>query len=996
MPEKEKTQLEKNIEKLQNLLGELFQVESADLDFGIYRIMRQRRGEIRKFIEKDLTDTITKECAAIHATPEETAAIFDHIYQFFSRYYDKGDFMPLHRHSLKDRKYAVPWNGEEVVLHWANKDQYYIKTGMNFKDYVFRDEQETYRIHFTLVEGDVPKNNVKEKDSYFILQPGKDAITFDKTTKTLTARFIYTPLSADDAKKQSGARSDFQKAFSKTAEDAILAAAKSADTGLFNILSKKEEKKKSDKTEPPTYLAKHLTRYVHENKSDFFIHKDLGGFLRQELDTYLKREMYDLNDLIKDDTVAQDPALYKSCFERIRLMRSISLTIIDFLAQIEDFQKRLWEKKKFVLKSEYCMTLDHVPERFYKEILKSKAQIEEWKRLYGIGGKGGQATLAGSTINEAFLKAHPYLVLDTVFFPELKEQLIDSLQTPDGKPVEDLDEAMGGLMVKSENWQALNLLQERYREQVKCIYIDPPYNTGNDEFLYKDNYQHSSWLAMMRERMLAAKKLMNRSSVIWVSNDDNEIYHSRQIMNNIFGEENFFSQVIVRANSRGQTYKQIAKTHEYVLAFTKDSDKGIFFELGKDAESDDLNLTDDLGKYNIRELRNRNPKFGRHNRPNLFYPIFVNPNKRDKDGFSPISLQRTKDYSVEILPFNSEGGESCWRWGKEKTEKNCSELTLKSNIIAKKKQSGEFGIFEKYRKTTFKPKSIWLDNEFLTETGTVEIGNLKLNEYFSFPKPIALLKQCIALSSQDDDVILDFFAGSGTAAHAMLALNSEDNGERKYILVEMANYFDTVMKPRIQKVMFASEWKEGSPVQGSEGLSHIFKYIILEQYEDTLNNIEFAQKRLGEDAFHDYLLHYLLEAGTRQSMSRFGVTAITDPWAYELKIYDENIAKYQNVDLIETFNYLLGIHVKRYQTFTNGKVKYRVVIGEKADALFIIIWRKTDGLDLKADKKFVEKEILPGIRARYPSTSEKIYINGNSHVNGADAIEPEFSRLMGG
>lgn len=211
----------------------------------------------------------------------------------------------------------------------------------------------------------------------------------------------------------------------------------------------------------------------------------------------------------------------------------------------------------------------------------------------------------------------------------------------------------------------------------------------------------------------------------------------------------------------------------------------------------------------------------------------------------------------------------------------------------------------------------------------------------------------------------------------------------------MGDYFHTVMKPRIEKIAFASEWKDGKP-QNTDGVSHIFKYLILEQYEDTLNNIEFAQKRLGEDAFHDYLLRYLLKAGTRESMSRFGVTAITDPWAYELKIYDENVARYQKVDLIETFNYLLGIHVKRYQTFANDKVKYRVVIGEKSDTLLIVIWRNTDGLDLKADKKFVEKEILPVIRAGYTSTSEKIYINGTSHVNGADAIEPEFSRLMGG
>ena len=168
------------------------------------------------------------------------------------------------------------------------------------------------------------------------------------------------------------------------------------------------------------------------------------------------------------------------------------------------------------------MTLDRVPAEFYPEIAKNTAQIAEWKTLYGIGEPSGQATLSGkkgNVIDEEFLKTHPYLVLDTKFFPqEFKDRLLATF--------DDLDEATGGLMVKSENWQALNLLQERYREQVKCIYIDPPYNTGNDEFLYKDNYQHCSWLAMMGDRYIKGKNIVDRDGIYFIRIDDNEVIKS--------------------------------------------------------------------------------------------------------------------------------------------------------------------------------------------------------------------------------------------------------------------------------------------------------------------------------------------------------------------------------------------------------------------------------------------------------------------------------------
>lgn len=380
------------------------------------------------------------------------------------------------------------------------------------------------------------------------------------------------------------------------------------------------------------------------------------------------------------------------------------------------------------------------------------------------------------------------------------------------------------IFIEGENLEVLKVLQKSYFGKIKMIYIDPPYNTGNDNFIYPDKFSetreeylsrigdkdetgyltreglfrknskdsghyHSNWLSMMYPRLFLARNLLRDDGVIFVSIDDNEVHNLRMIMNEVFGEENFFAKIIVRSNSRGQTYKQIAKTHEYILVYTRRDDSELY-ELEKDGDSDDLNLQDNIGKFNIRELRNRNPKFGKHNRPNLFYSIYVNPGKSDKEGFSPVSLKRNEEYKLRVLPLNSEGKESCWRWGERKFGENVKEETLNSNLIAKEKSDGTFGIYEKYRKNTYKPKSIWSDNRFLTETGTVELKQLKFEEEFDFPKPVGLIKQCIALSTADNDIILDFFSGSATTAHSVIDLNNEDGGSRKFIMVQLPEKCD--------------------------------------------------------------------------------------------------------------------------------------------------------------------------------------------------------------
>lgn len=378
-------------------------------------------------------------------------------------------------------------------------------------------------------------------------------------------------------------------------------------------------------------------------------------------------------------------------------------------------------------------------------------------------------------------------------FEEHREEIDEVLDTHTPVLTEEADLFIdhGGqinFLLEGDNLAALKLLEKTHRGKIKMIYIDPPYNTANKDFAYDDTrvdltdtFRHSKWLSFMRERLRIARNLLRDDGILFISIDDNEQSDLKLLCDEIFKEENFFSQVIIQSNKRGQTYKQIAKTHEYLLIYTR-SPEAEFNEIDKTDDDNDLNLLDKIGAYNVRELRNRNPKFGKHNRPNLFYPIYVNPSIVDKDGFCPISLAYTTDYCVEVYPFNSTGGESCWRWSTKLLSENINSNTQFSNVVARAKRDGTFNIYEKYRKTTYKAKSIWLETDVITEKGTVELGELGLSERFPFPKPLFLLKKCLQIGTNSNDIILDFFAGSGTTGHAVMKLNAEDGGTRRFIL----------------------------------------------------------------------------------------------------------------------------------------------------------------------------------------------------------------------
>lgn len=1023
-------------QRLRQTLSDLFQIDSPDLDFGVYRIMNQKRDEITRFMDKDLIEAvdeefgkyddearadITKERAALERKIQEEIAedalttsgiretylnaklardlnerwqdlrkkeeeasmsdvqkaeIFAHLEEFFSRYYKDGDFLSLRRYSANE-KYAVPYNGEEVLLHWANKDQYYIKTDRFLKGHGF--DVGAYRVMFEVVqaEGQAGANGDKR---YFVLSGGEDEVAYDEEKKLLTVRFTHVPLSDDELRGLFPPGANRQNPNTDDIVDGLVAAIAAHDCipkGLKDAFETTERE-----TDKNPRLRKHVLGFTKESTSDFFVHKDLGGFLRGELDFFIKNEVFKLDDLGTENEVPVERYV-----KRAKVLKSIATRIIEFLAQLEDFQRMLWEKKKFVLQTDYCMTIDHIPEKHYPAICANERQVQAWKDLYGIG-EGAQQTLGSGTIDVAFLKSHPYLVLDTAFFDAaFKDRLLEDLQHPDGTPVKDLDEAIGGLMIKSENWQALNLLQERYREQVKCIYIDPPYNTGRDGFLYRDNFQHSCWLTLMVDRLILGKPLMRQDSLIFTQMDENEDELCHNILSDVFCRENYIETAIWRKRGGPPNDRVIASVHENIYIYAKSVDNFDLRLLPRESESIERykNLDNDpRGPWVAGDL-SANAKGGRFVE-SLYFEI-TNPRSGGK-----------------FLP--PEG--ACWRFNKEKINK----LIEEGRIFFGSDDNGRPKLkrFLSDVRDGITIPSIWSD----LPTNTVSRSEINQlfgeNNAFDTPKPVDLIKRVVFTSVYEGQKILDFFAGSGTTAHAVLTLNKEDGGSRKYILVEMGDYFDTVTRARIEKVAYSSNWKDGRP-QDTDGQSHIFKYILLEQYEDTLDNIEFLDKsgQMQQTLFsvRDYMLRYFLNFETKESPCRLNVDKMATPFAYTLKIRrdsgfdqfpaDRDGFREVTIDLVETFNYLLGLHVIRRITQEHNGLTYRIVHGTTPDNRKVtVVWRNSPKkpedhrAELEEDATFITEKVL----REFPDTAT-LYVNGHCFATRAVPLEPVFKKLMG-
>jgi adenine-specific DNA-methyltransferase len=345
-------------------------------------------------------------------------------------------------------------------------------------------------------------------------------------------------------------------------------------------------------------------------------------------------------------------------------------------------------------------------------------------------------------------------------------------------------------LIIGDNYHALLNLLVEYKGRIDVIYIDPPYGKDNMGEFAKTNYDNAitrdNLLSMLYPRLLLAKQLLNDSGVIFCSIDDKNQAYVECLFDEIFGEENFISNSILVNNRGGRDYGGIAKQHEYILIYSKTED----YELNSIEEMDkQFQYKDEQGGFNLMELRNRNIKFNDKNRPNLCYPFYVNPNNSDKNGLFEISLEE-KDGFVKVMPAKSQGTQTVWRWGKEEK----SRENLNREIFGKVNQNGGYMIVQKYRKTAKMQRSIWDDKEFVNERGTEILKELFDGNYFDYPKSVFTIKRILELSTNENSLILDFFAGSGTTGQAVLELNKEDGKKRKFILVQLPEDLDEALK----------------------------------------------------------------------------------------------------------------------------------------------------------------------------------------------------------
>lgn len=1021
-----------NYEKLRAKLEEMFMLDRADLDFGIYRIMNSKRDEILRFLDNDLLPQVRQvlqaaqgeigaagadelkqaedKARALGVDPatvpkvQELRAkyagggdlngleqeVFNHLYSFFRRYYDEGDFLSLRRY--KEGVYAIPYEGEEVKLHWANADQYYIKTAEHFRDYTFKVGGDR-RVHFKLVDAQTEKDNNKASEKrVFILAEEYPVVEEDGE---LIIRFEYR--AAPDKRKQ--------KEHSEEAVARILAEAPGDWKHLLRT------KSPTEKNPNRTVLEKHLSDYTARNTFDYFIHKNLGGFLRRELDFYIKNEVMHLDDIEHESCPKVEQYLAK-----VRAIRRVAGKLIDFLAQLEDFQKRLWLKKKFVVETHYLITLDRVPSAFLAEIASNEEQRKAWVELLAIDEiKGDLSTPAYSVpLSVDFLNANQGLVLMTQFFSkDFTRRLLAHFT--------DLDKAVSGELVSAENFQALRLLQRRYRNKLTSIYADPPYNSDAGPITYKNGYQHSSWLSLMASRIPASRRLLHEAGIMCLTIDDNEFHRLRSLCEVTLPGAEILGVAPIKNNPAGRTGTVgFSICHEYALFYGNTESAEVNRLEHSESQKARYKERDEIGNFEWTNFR----KHGGLNtyrtaRPRQFYPIYVREKEIripdmhwDNERRQWVVLSEPASDEEVLLPVDEQGRERIWDFVVDTAREQASHFSVRPD------SAGKTAIYRKWRINDegLLPQT-WWDK---TAYSAVEYGTNLLSRMFGkthsfmFPKSLHAVADCLRVSGLRRDrsgTVLDYFAGSGTTGHAVLSLNRQDQGTRGFILVEMGAYFDDVLCARIIKASYSDDWRDGKPVtRSSQGL--VARVIRLESYEDALANLVVSRRGEEQEGLlessaevrEDYVLRYVLQAETEGSQSLLNVHAFSKPYGYTLNVSTDVVGetKEVNVDLVETFNWLLGLRVHTTDVIRG----FHVVTGrlpgpgnsengEKA----LIIWRDVDENPNEKLDEFFRRQAYNTLDQEF----DVIYVNGDNNLQNlrkddqswkVRLIEEEFHRLM--
>lgn len=953
-------------ESFKKKLEEIFMMDHAELDFGIYRIMNQKRNDIQHFLDLELlpqvkqvlegnnggeADKAKKHMAEIAASvggnievlPKGTpmrdeydkleaqlaqsadtesmqAEVFSHLVTFFSRYYDGGDFLSKRRY--KDNTYAIPYNGEEVKLHWANSDQYYIKTSEYFRNYTFVLPTSRKKVHFVLKDASTEQNNKKNSEGFerrFVIYKPKDenekVVEFNEFGE-LCVNFTYELV----------AKSIKQEYLRGEAFNVISALLPPEYIEL--LLTKCPTKKNPNRS----LLEKHLTDYTEKNSFDYFIHKDLYGFLKRELDFFIKNEVLHIDDL--------DPQHVQSQLGVVKAIKQVGEKIILMLAQLENFQRKLWLKKKFVIESNYCITLGLIDEDLYPEIAKNERQIEEWIRYYEIDTIKGDIIHVGysNPLTVDFLKQNPLLVVDTAYFNNsFKHKLLSKIDS--------IDNINQGLLIYSENYQGLNLIRETYKDCVRGCYIDPPFNLGeNADYLYKVDYKDSTWLTLIYDRVLLIRDLLDKDGSLFVrcSHDGNMIL--RQMLNAAYGQDNYRNEIILRRAE--ETKGDLNKQFETIKSITVNYDNLYWYS-----------------KY----------PYSRFNR--IVKPITEDKSDAHWHSFWKAMDRPTMRYSLLGIDLTNHYGQ--WMW-----EQNRAFKAVENYKRYQERYESQGVSLEDYWESTGKCLEFvkrdgdkigsikyWIPprTETMADTNWLDIKGYANKWGFKTENSEGVVKRIIDSISEKGDFVIDCFLGSGTTAAVALKTG------RKFIGIDMGEHLFGIALPRLKYVL-NGETSGVTKICKYNG-GGCFKYIRLEQYEDTLNNLEIKKQQTDwrDDEFHEsYMLSYMLDTETRDSL--LNLKMFVNPFNMSLKTTKDNELVETKVDMVETFNYLIGLNVETEDWFENDNIC--VVQGKthRRGQKTLVIWRNCEEIDNEKLCRFFERM---DFRTR-DTEFDLIYVNGDN------------------
>lgn len=697
---------------------------------------------------------------------EDASEIYNKLFTFFDSYLNEtGTPFFIDTPIYKNIYAKIYSNSKDTNLFYKTQNLYYVKSDIIFESLTLSDSKGKYNFYFDASEFKQNSDNNKSKIFFKLHSIGFDENDIKQITIKVSNQKDLFPKLSNIFKQNSN---EFNEEFLKALDN--------------NKIKINEEE-----------LKKIFRSYRKQNEIDFFIHKNAKAFLEEQFDLWM------FNHLYKDSQIQQwNP----NAIKRMQEVRNIAYEIIYFIAKFEDELKAIWLKPKFAKNTEYVFSLDIIinkakdSKKLLDLIFKDKNfknQIKEWKGLNLIDENFNISSLQGK-IEE--IEKYKFIPIDTKHLSrEVKFELLSSF--------DNLEELLNGELIKSDNFQALNTLMPKYQGKIDLIYIDPPYNTGNNDFIYTDKFNHTSWLSMINNRLELGKYILNNSGSIFVNIDDNEQANLRLLIDNIFGGENFVSNIIWRKRAGGgNDSKYIAIEQDYIFFYAKNID---------------LLVTNGIKRTNIKKY------------------------KQDDKGYylekplNETSLQDSAGLHYDIRLPNGKilkGNEHQWKMAKSTflSRLERDEIIFKSNDKVYYKHYIDIN-------SNLVPSSIWYDLA-LNADATKDIKNLFGYKNFDTPKPEKLLKRILDIASKENSIILDFFAGSGTTCAVALKLG------RKFLGVEMGEHFYKVVLPRLKKVIAGFQSGISKEVEYKGGGA--FRYYELESYEEALANCEYVLK-IGND-----------------------------------------------------------------------------------------------------------------------------------------------------